>query len=142
MKTRWENWSGLALLILSLTVTSAIAGPSFAQIKARAETGDARAQGFVGFSYAQGRGVAKDLAEAVKWYRKAADQGDATAQFNLGNMYAKGLGVPRDDVRAYMWWLIAEAKESRAKMAKGLTARQRAEGQRMAKEWMPGTSPE
>jgi uncharacterized protein len=34
----------------------------------------------------EGRGVARDYAEAVRWYRKAAEQGDADAQCDLGNM--------------------------------------------------------
>ena len=31
-------------------------------------------------AYAEGRGVAKDEAEAVKWWRKAADQGHEDAK--------------------------------------------------------------
>ena len=30
--------------------------------------------------YEDGKGVSKNLAEAVKWYRKAADQGDEDAR--------------------------------------------------------------
>ena len=36
---------------------------------------NARAQFNLGVMYANGDGVPKDAAEAVKWYRKAADQG-------------------------------------------------------------------
>ena len=36
--------------------------------------------------YKRGTGVAKDAAEAVKWYRTAADGGHAGAQHNLGIM--------------------------------------------------------
>ena len=39
-----------------------------------------------------GSGVAKDDAEAVKWYKKAVEQGHAGAQRNLGVMYAEWLG--------------------------------------------------
>jgi hypothetical protein len=39
-----------------------------------ADHGDAKAQSYLDLVYAQGRGVAQDYAEAVKWYRKAADQ--------------------------------------------------------------------
>ena len=39
-----------------------------------------------GFCYYNGTGVAKDQAEAVKYYRLAADQGHAQAQFNLGRI--------------------------------------------------------
>ena len=60
----------------------------FLETKAKAEKGLAGAQSFLGDMYGDGLGVAKDEAEAVKWYRKAADQGYATAQFNLGVIYA------------------------------------------------------
>ena len=53
--------------------------------------------------YAEGSGVAKDEAEAVKWYRLAADQGNASAQRNLGVMYAQGRGVAKGYAEAVMW---------------------------------------
>jgi hypothetical protein len=34
----------------------------------------------LGSLYAEGRGVARDLAEAARWYRKAADAGNAEAE--------------------------------------------------------------
>src|SRR5205807_420797 len=46
--------------------------------------GDAKAQYGLGFMYREGRGVPRDDAEAVRWYRKAAEQGDAMAQHALG----------------------------------------------------------
>jgi hypothetical protein len=54
--------------------------------------------------YANGRGVAQDAAEAVRWYRKAAEQGDADGQFNLGVMYANGRGVAQDAAEAVRWY--------------------------------------
>ena len=44
--------------------------------------------------------MAKDEAEAVKWYRKAAEQNYAIAQYNLGICYANGDGVAKDDAEA------------------------------------------
>lgn len=49
--------------------------------------------------YATGDGVARDDAQAVQWFQKAATQGNATAQVNLGLMYAEGSGVPRNGSR-------------------------------------------
>ncbi len=49
--------------------------------------------------YANGEGVLKDEAEAVRWFRLAAEQGDALAQSNLGAMYANGRGVLKDPVQ-------------------------------------------
>ena len=51
--------------------------------------------------------MAKDQAEAVKWYRKAAEQNHAEAQYNLGICFYKGEGVAKDQVEAYKWVLLA-----------------------------------
>jgi TPR repeat protein len=57
--------------------------------------------------YQDGLGVAKDDAQAVSWYRKAADQGFAAAQSNLGLMYLAGRGVQHDDGVGAAWLLKA-----------------------------------
>jgi len=58
--------------------------------------------------YAEGRGVAQNYTEAMKWYRLAADQGYAEAQVNLGMMYYNGgQGVPRDYAEAARWFDLA-----------------------------------
>ena len=91
--------------------------------------------------YDNGQGVAKDEVEAVKWFRKAADQGEADAQNNLGNMYANGQGVAKDEVEAYKWWLLAGAQGNELArgriplIEKNLTPSQRAEGQKLAREF-------
>ena len=59
-----------------------------------AEEGDAEAQYLLGRMYFAGKGVPKDHAESVKWYRRAAEQGNAEAQSKLGFMYHFGWGVP------------------------------------------------
>ena len=53
-------------------------------LRARAEQGDAKAQYLLGDMYRDGKGVTKDSAEAVKWYRKSADQGNVEAQVRVG----------------------------------------------------------
>ena len=72
-------------------------------------------QFLMGFAYnIGGGGVARDDAEAVRWYRKAAEQGHARAQWNLGDMYEHGgLGVARDDAEAVRWYRKAENSEKR-----------------------------
>ena len=57
--------------------------------------------------YANGEGVLKDDAEAVRWYRLAAEQGYAGAQNNLGLMYANGEGVLKDAAEAVRWYRLA-----------------------------------
>lgn len=49
-----------------------------------AEQGDPMGQGMLGWLYATGRGVDKDLKSAVEWFRKGAAQGNAEAQFGMG----------------------------------------------------------
>jgi uncharacterized protein len=69
-----------------------------------AEKGDARAQFNIGYMYANGWGVQRDLASAVKWYRKAAEQGLEIAQHNLGIAYINGDGIEHDDGEAARWF--------------------------------------
>src|SRR6266566_4584353 len=79
-----------------------------AEIRAGADKGDAKAQYELGRAFFSGTlGVAKDEAEAVKWFRKAAEQNVADAQYNLGVCYDSGEGVAKDEVEAYKWWLLA-----------------------------------
>ena len=42
--------------------------------------------------HANGRGIAQDFQEAIKWYTKSAEQGNVNAQYNLGNLYLRGQG--------------------------------------------------
>ena len=81
-----------------------------------------RAQFELGFRYANGKGVLKDDAEAVRWLRLAADQGDATAQLVLGLMYADGNGVLEDDAEAARWFrLAADQGDARAQFGLGVS---------------------
>ena len=76
-----------------------------AEIRAGADKGDAKAQYELGRAFFSGTlGVAKDEAEAVKWFRKAAEQNVAAAQFSLGVCYANGRGVTKDDAEAVKWF--------------------------------------
>ena len=45
----------------------------------------------------------KDVAEAVKYYRKAAE-GFTRSQYRLGWRYGDGKGVPKDKVEAAKWY--------------------------------------
>ena len=132
-----------SLLPQAMAATPADAEKFLQITKSFAEKGDVRSQNQLGFMYANGRGVPKDEAEAVKWYRKAADQGYDLAQSNLGIMYANGQGVPKDDAEAYKWYVLAgaqgneQAKKNISIIEGKITPAQRAEGQRRAREWKP-----
>jgi TPR repeat protein len=51
-----------------------------------------------------GKGVKRNVAEGVRWYRKAAEQGDVGARYNLGVMYDNGRGVPKNEAEAARWY--------------------------------------
>jgi TPR repeat protein len=72
-----------------------------------AELGLPEAEFGVGRLYAQGTGVPKSGAEAVRWYRLAADHGILQAQLTLGHVYMRGVGIPKDVDEAIRWYLIA-----------------------------------
>ena len=57
-------------------------------VSAAAEQECAPAQCNLGLCYETGRGVPKNVREAVKWFCRAARAGDKTAQHNLGVYYA------------------------------------------------------
>ena len=61
----------------------------------------------LGLMYLEGRGVPKDMGNAIKWWRKAADQGYISAQFGLGLAYENGDGVSVDKVQAVRYYLLA-----------------------------------
>ena len=93
---------------------------TFYEILEKAQRGDAKAQENLGYLYAIGRGVPKNYAEAVKWYRLAAEQGYAKGQLRLGVMYDNGGGVPEDDTEAVKWYrLAAEQGYARAQFNLG-----------------------
>ena len=52
----------------------------FETIAAAAAAGNAEGQFQLGLCYYDGAGVAKNVAQAIEWYRKAASQGHADAQ--------------------------------------------------------------
>ncbi len=112
-------------------------------LRKAADQSNAMAQAYLGFMYVEGLGVPKDEVEAVKWFRKAAEQNLSPAQYILGLCYYKGDGVIKDEVEGYKWFLLAgaqgdeDAKEGVLIIERDMTAAQRAEGQRLAREWKP-----
>src|SRR6266496_1644290 len=93
-----------------------------AEIRAGADKGDAKAQYELGRAFFSGTPrVAKDEAEAVKWFLKAAEQNVADAQFSLGVCYANGRGVTKDDAESVKWFRkAAEQNDARTQAALGV----------------------
>ena len=73
------------------------------QLMDEADAGNAISQYNLGLCYAKGNGVEVDLAEAVRWFRKAAEQGMPQAQYNLGLCLFRGAGVEKNVVEGAMW---------------------------------------
>ena len=106
------------------------------ELNAQAATeGSGEAQAWLGDRYAYGLGVTQDLAEAAKWYRRAAEirsmdfenieiHGDSPFNarellksffdkhwgrrhlLTLSGMYRDGVGTPQDYVSAYRWLYV------------------------------------
>jgi TPR repeat protein len=64
----------------------------------------------LGALYENGRGVPRDLAQAIAHYRRAADQGEPLAMNNLGRAYRDGRGVARSRTKAIAWFQKAAAR--------------------------------
>lgn len=161
----------LLLVLLSFAVGPALAGPiedgeaaldrgdyatALRLWKPLADKGNAEMQFRLGFIHENNIGRRprqEGLREALSWYRKAAEQGHAAAQFNVGIMLEYGHGTPADPVQAYMWLDLAAtrlkpddmaqplAAAGRERVGAKLTPEQRAEAQRLARAWKPGTAP-
>ena len=113
--------AGLALWLSAATVaasdfsqaTGLYRGGKYQQaldiLQPLAASGDPYAQFTIGVMYDDGRGLAKNLKLAHRWYLKAARQGLADAQFMAGMFYAAGRGRPQDVVKAYIWLDLAAA---------------------------------
>ncbi len=108
--------------------------------------GDANAQHSLGFMYAEGHGVPRNITMAVMWYRNSAEQGHSRAQYALGVRYAKGDGVRQDYVLAYMWWEIsasqgtavsAIAAKNRDILAKHISPARIVKAKKLARDWVP-----
>ncbi len=108
MKVNRLAWAFLLLLAAAFQLAARQSEADrklLAEIRAKAEKGDAEAQFDLGTAFIFGNlGVVKDEMEAVKWIRKAAEQNHASAQNNLGYFCAQGLGVKKDDVEAVKWY--------------------------------------
>jgi localization factor PodJL len=65
-------------------------------LRAAALKGDPSAAYEIGLRFAEGKGIAANYDEAVKWFDRAAQAGVVPAIFRLGTFYEKGLAVRKD----------------------------------------------
>jgi TPR repeat protein len=115
---------------------------AFGMVVPLAEGGHALAQYQMGLMLEQGQGTPANLAEAYKWYKKAADQGVADAYFALGQIYYRGGVVPKDAIQAYAAFDVAAtlghavSGDWRGMVSNALTQEQLAKAQQVAAELM------
>ncbi|MBI5210444.1 MAG: SEL1-like repeat protein [Elusimicrobia bacterium] len=69
-----------------------------------ADEGDLDPDVALAYRCQHGQGMAQDLAQAAKLYRRAADRGNGSAQARLAAMYREGQGVPLDEQEAARWF--------------------------------------
>ncbi len=87
---------------------------SVAEIRRRAEDGDADEQMRLAMAYylglvrdKDGRDLPADREASSKWFRMAAENGDGGAQFYMALMYETGDGLNKDGRRARHWYRTA-----------------------------------
>jgi localization factor PodJL len=79
-------------------------------LRTAAAAGDRSAEYEIAMRYAEGRGVARNMAEAVRWLERAANTGFVPAQFRLASLYEKGEGVKKNIVAARKLYVAAAEK--------------------------------
>lgn len=73
-------------------------------LRVAAAEGNALAEYQVGSRYARGMGVNQDLAEAARWFKRAAERGYAPAQYRLATHFERGAGVSKNLDNAKSWY--------------------------------------
>lgn len=96
-------------------------GRIFSGLLPLAEQGYPLAECQVGYFYAEGLGVERDLDRALLWTRRAAEHGDRDGQFNLGCFYEEGTALARSMEQAALWYQRA-ARQGHAEAAERLRA--------------------
>ncbi|HHH42777.1 MAG TPA: hypothetical protein ENK49_01445 [Gammaproteobacteria bacterium] len=77
----------------------------------KAQSGDAVAQIAIAQRLESGKGATRDLAQAYRWYSKAAAQGLPEAQYRVATMLDNGTGIKQNTARARQWYEKAAAQQ-------------------------------
>jgi localization factor PodJL len=88
----------------------ALPAPFGPQLRAAAANRDHSAEYEIAMRYAEGRGVARNMDEAVRWLERAANAGFVPAQFRLAGVQEKGEGVKKNLNAARKLYLAAAEK--------------------------------
>jgi TPR repeat protein len=105
--TRFPKTICLSVLFLLVSCAS-----DESKVRSRADAGDSDAEYRLARMYWEGKDVAQDRNEALKWYGRAAEHGDTDAQVSLARLYMKGHGVPQSYIKAIKLLERAAARKS------------------------------
>lgn len=97
----------LVVMCVALAGGTSATAAGLAELMAKAERGDTRAQYTLGMAYSKGEGVRQDYRKAVELFAKAADKGHADARYELARHTFSGLGTEEDKVKAKLLFLSA-----------------------------------
>lgn len=95
--------------------------PDFPLLQQQAENGDAAAQMELATCFRQGRGIRRNMEQAVHWLQKAAEQEVPEALYQLGRCAEDGNGMQQDDRTAVSYYhAAAQAGYAEAQYAYGI----------------------
>lgn len=77
---------------------------SFERALWEADQGNIQAMYQVGQYYESGKGVEKNYAQAMRWYKSAFFTGEKYGAVAVGNLYENGLGVEKNLKKALTWY--------------------------------------
>ena len=110
VRLHWLTSGASDVMSSSLALAPAFAEHSakvFQALKQYAEPfalNNAESQFLLGWCYAHGLGVDKDMAEAVKYYWMSAEQGHSDAGYQLGKCCSMGLGIEKNLDQAIQYY--------------------------------------
>ncbi|MBL9130148.1 MAG: sel1 repeat family protein, partial [Verrucomicrobiaceae bacterium] len=100
-----------ATFLMSIAELSA---DEITELQSRAKGGDAKAQLELAIALRDGKGIAKNDAEAMQWAHKAADEGNADALDFVGFAYLRGAVVKRSPEVAFGYFKAAANDSAQA----------------------------
>ncbi len=107
-------FSLLAASLMSLSTLSANDQTELDTLRSKASGGDAKAQIDLAIRYRDGKGTAKDDAQAMQWAHRAADAGNADAMDFVGFAYLRGAVVKRNPEIAIAYFKEAADESAQA----------------------------
>jgi len=106
-KTATKSLTSASNANSAATNAAPLPNPDVKELTAKAEKGDPEAQTRLGLMYYEGRGVARDSYEAMRWWHRAEQQGNAYAKFCLHLFWCTWLNAGEEGRTNAMWRLAS-----------------------------------